>query len=72
MNWASPLFAIHSRRGRRAIAIGALFYSAASIGLLTVAATSGNLGTDHSSLIAGLLLAGVALTGVLVYRKLRG
>jgi hypothetical protein len=72
MNRVSPLLVIHSRRGRRAIAFGGLVYSAASIGLLTVAATSGNLGTDHSSLIAGLLLGGVALTGVLVYRKLRG
>jgi hypothetical protein len=67
----SPLLGIHSRRGRRAIAIGALFYAAAALGLLAVAVTSGRLGTDRSSLVAVVFLLGVAISGVVVFRKLR-
>jgi hypothetical protein len=69
---ASPLLGIHSRRGRRAITVGALFYAAAALALLGVAAVSGRLGTDRSSLVAVVFLLGVAISGVVVFRKLRG
>jgi hypothetical protein len=69
---SGALFGIHSRRGRRVISIGALFYAAAAVGVFGLAMAAGQLGTDRLSIVATAFLVGIAASGVVVFWKLRG